>query len=73
MPYNTMEWIEGMIGSRLQKDGKGVVTIKNPPAGMTSQEYRMSETNPMVPLAATMELYRNLFPTPMYEIKGAVH
>jgi putative aldouronate transport system substrate-binding protein len=69
-PYNTMEWIEGTIGSRLAKDEKGVVKIKDPPAGMTSQEYRMSETNPAVPLAATMELYRNLFPTPMYEIKG---
>jgi putative aldouronate transport system substrate-binding protein len=70
--YNTMEWVEGMIGSRLQKDAKGVVTIKNPPAGVTSQEYRMSQTNPMVPLAATMELYRTLFPVPMYEMKGAV-
>jgi putative aldouronate transport system substrate-binding protein len=71
-PYNTMEWIEGLIGSRLQKDANGVVTIKAPPAGMTAQEYRMSETNPMVPLAATMELYRTLFPVPQYEMKGAV-
>ena len=71
-PYHTMEWIEGMIGSRLVKDDKGVVTMKAPPAGMTTQEYRMSETNPMVPLAATMELYRTLFPAPIYEMKGAV-
>jgi putative aldouronate transport system substrate-binding protein len=71
-PYHSMEWIEGMIGSRLVKDDKGVVTMKAPPAGMTTQEYRMSETNPMVPLAATMELYRTLFPAPTYEMKGAV-
>ncbi len=70
-PYNSMEWIEGMIGSRLVKDAKGVVTMKNPPAGMTTQEYRMSETQPDIPLAATMELYRTLFPAPVYEIKGA--
>ncbi len=69
--YNSMEWIEGMIGSRLVKDDKGVVTMKDPPAGMTTQEYRYSETQPDMPLAATMELYRNLFPAPIYEIKGA--
>ena len=50
-PYASMEWIEGMIGSRLVKDDKGVVTMKDPPAGMTTQEYRFSETQPDVPLA----------------------
>jgi putative aldouronate transport system substrate-binding protein len=70
-PYASMEWVEGMIGSRLTKDDKGVVTMKNPPAGMTTQEYRFSETQPDMPLAATMELYRTLFPAPVYEIKGA--
>ena len=69
--YASMEWVEGMIGSRLVKDNKGVVTMKNPPAGMTTQEYRYSETQPDMPLAATMELYKNLFPSPIYEIKGA--
>jgi putative aldouronate transport system substrate-binding protein len=69
--YNSMEWIEGMIGSRLVKDDKGVVTMKNPPAGMTTQEYRMSETVWAVPLAVTMETYRTLFPAPIYEIKGS--
>jgi putative aldouronate transport system substrate-binding protein len=71
-PYNTMEWIEGMIGSRLVKDDKGVVTMRNPPAGVATQEYRMSETQPDMPLAATMEIYRTLFPAPVYEIKGSV-
>jgi putative aldouronate transport system substrate-binding protein len=70
-PYASMEWIEGMIGSRLQKDDKGVVTMKDPPAGMTTQEYRFSQTQPGMPLAATMELYRTLFPAPIYEMKGA--
>jgi putative aldouronate transport system substrate-binding protein len=70
-PYASMEWIEGMIGSRLVKDDKGVVTMKNPPAGVTTQEYRFAETQPGVPLAATMELYRTLFPAPIYEMKGA--
>jgi putative aldouronate transport system substrate-binding protein len=70
-PYATMEWIEGMIGSRLVKDEKGVVTMKTPPAGMTTQEYRFAETQPDMPLAATMELYRTLFPAPIYEMKGA--
>lgn len=70
-PYASMEWIEGMIGSRLVKDGNGVVTMKNPPAGMTTQEYRFAETQPGMPLAATMELYRTLFPAPIYEMKGA--
>jgi len=69
-PYASMEWIEGMIGSRLVKDDKGVVTMKNPPAGVATQEYRMAETQPDMPLAATMELYRTLFPAPVYEIKG---
>lgn len=70
--YNTMEWIEGMIGSRLVKDDKGVVTMKNPPAGMTTQEHRFAETQPDMPLAATMELYKTLFPAPQYEIKGSL-
>jgi putative aldouronate transport system substrate-binding protein len=70
-PYESMEWIEGMIGSRLVKDAKGVVTMKDPPAGVTTQEYRMSETQPDVPLAATMEMYRTIFPAPLYELKGA--
>ncbi|HUX22864.1 MAG TPA: hypothetical protein VMW69_16630 [Spirochaetia bacterium] len=69
-PYGSMEWIEGMIGSRLVKDANGVVTMKDPPAGMTTQEYRFAETQPDMPLAATMELYRTLFPAPVYEMKG---
>ena len=70
--YSSMEWMEGMIGSRLVKDEKtGVVTMKAPAAGQTTQEYRMSETQPGMPLAATMELYRTLFPAPIYEMKGA--
>lgn len=69
-PYNTMEWIEGAIGSRLVKDDKGVVTMKAPPPGVTSQEQRFAETQPDMPLAATMELYKTLFPAPLYEMKG---
>ena len=69
-PYASMEWIEGMIGSRLAKDDKGVVTMKDPPAGVTTQEWRFAETQPDVPLGATMELYKTLFPAPLYEVKG---
>lgn len=70
--YASMEWMEGMIGSRLVKDEKtGVVTMKAPPAGMTTQEYRMSETVWALPMAVTMETYRTLFPAPIYEMKGA--
>jgi len=69
-PYASMEWVEGMIGSRLVKDDKGVVTMKDPPAGVTTQEWRFAETQPDVPLGATMELYKTLFPAPLYEVKG---
>ena len=70
--YASMEWMEGMIGSRLVKDEKtGVVTMKAPPAGVTTQEYRMSETVWALPMAVTMETYRTLFPAPIYEMKGA--
>jgi putative aldouronate transport system substrate-binding protein len=70
--YNSIEWIEGLIGSRLTKDAKGVVTIKDPPPGVNAQEWRMAETQPDVPLAATMEMYKGIFPFPMAEIKGSV-
>jgi putative aldouronate transport system substrate-binding protein len=70
--YNSIEWIEGLIGSRLTRDDKGVVTIKDPPAGVNAQEWRMAETQPDVPLAATMEMYKSIFPFPMAEIKGSV-
>lgn len=70
-PYNTIEWIEGKIGSRLVKDERGVVTMLDSPPGMTGQEWRFAETQPDVPLGATMELYRTIFPAPLYELKGA--